>query len=78
MPHDAKHIDEFMPDILVYSSAIPTDSEILKAWQNGISVARRAEVLSLIFNARRGVGVAGTHGKTTTSSMITDSGNVRS
>ena len=71
MPHDAKHIDEFMPDILVYSSAIPTDHpEILKAWQNGISVARRAEVLSLIFNARRGVGVAGTHGKTTTSSMI--------
>lgn len=71
MPHDAKHIDEFMPDILVYSSAIPADHpEILKAWQNGISVARRAEVLSLIFNARRGVGVAGTHGKTTTSSMI--------
>ena len=69
--HEAKHIDEFMPNILVYSSAIAQDHpEILKAWQQGISVARRAEVLSLIFNARRGVGVAGTHGKTTTSSMI--------
>lgn len=69
--HDAKHIDEFMPNILVYSSALPNDHpEILKAWQQGIRVARRAEVLSQIFNVRRGVGVAGTHGKTTTSSMI--------
>ncbi|MEG2184334.1 MAG: UDP-N-acetylmuramate--L-alanine ligase [Cloacibacillus sp.] len=69
--HDARHIDEFMPNILVYSSAIPNDHpEILKAWQQGIQVSRRAEVLSQIFNVRRGVGVAGTHGKTTTSSMI--------
>ena len=71
MGHDAKHIDDFTPNILVYSSAIPQDhSEILKAWQQGITVSRRAEVLSLIFNSRRGVGIAGTHGKTTTSSMI--------
>lgn len=71
MGHEAKHIEDFMPDILVYSSAIPNDHpEILNAWQHGITVARRAEVLSLIFNARRGVGIAGTHGKTTTSSMI--------
>lgn len=69
--HDAKHIDEFMPNILVYSSALPNDHpEILKAWQQGIQVSRRAEVLSQIFNVRCGVGVAGTHGKTTTSSMI--------
>lgn len=71
MGHNAKHIDDFKPNILVYSSAIPEDhSEILKAWQQGITVSRRAEILSLIFNARRGVGVAGTHGKTTTASMI--------
>lgn len=69
--HDMKHIDEFMPDLLVYSSALPNDHpEILKAWQEGIEVCRRAEVLSRIFNVRRGVGIAGTHGKTTTSSMI--------
>ena len=69
--HEARHIDEFMPNILVYYSALPNDHpEILKAWQQGIQVSRRAEVLSQIFNVRRGVGVAGTHGKTTTSSMI--------
>lgn len=69
--HEARHIDEFMPNVLVYSSALPNDHpEILKAWQQGIEVARRAEILSRIFNVRRGVGVAGTHGKTTTSSMV--------
>jgi UDP-N-acetylmuramate--alanine ligase len=70
--HSPEHIDKYSPDILVYSSAIPKDHpEILKAWQQDIAVARRAEVLSMIFNGRRGVGVAGTHGKTTTASMIT-------
>lgn len=71
MGHEAGHIDEFQPDILVYSSAIPHDHpEILRAKEMGITVAQRAEVLSIIFNSRRGVGIAGTHGKTTTSSMI--------
>lgn len=69
--HESNHIDKYSPEILVYSSAIPQDHpEILNAWQHGITVARRAEVLSAIFNSRRGVGVAGTHGKTTTSSMM--------
>lgn len=69
--HESNHIEKYSPDILVYSSAIPHGHpEITCAWENGITVARRAEVLSAIFNSRRGVGVAGTHGKTTTSSMI--------
>lgn len=69
--HESNHIDKYSPNILVYSSAIPQDHpEILKAWERGITVVRRAEVLSAIFNSRRGVGVTGTHGKTTTSSMI--------
>ncbi len=69
--HQKAHIDKYQPDLIVYSSAIPSENEELKgAIANGISVAKRAEVLSWLFNSRFGIGVAGTHGKTTTSSMI--------
>lgn len=69
--HSPDHFEKYNPDIVVFSSAIPQDHpEMTAAWRRGIKVARRAEILSIIFNARRGVGVAGTHGKTTTSSMI--------
>jgi UDP-N-acetylmuramate--alanine ligase len=68
--HDSAHLDRYNPDLLVYSSAIPDhNEELLEARKRGISVARRAEVLSALFNERFGVGIAGTHGKTTTSSM---------
>lgn len=69
--HSPDHFEKYNPDIVVFSSAIRQDHpEMTAAWQRGIKVSRRAEVLSIIFNARCGVGVAGTHGKTTTSSMI--------
>ncbi len=71
MGHHKKHLDHFAPDLIIHTSAIAQDhSELIEARRRGITVARRAEILSLLFNARRGVGVAGTHGKTTTSSMI--------
>ena len=69
--HSPSHFEKYQPDIVVFSSAIAQDHpEMTAAWQKGIKVSRRAEILSIIFNARRGVGIAGTHGKTTTSSMI--------
>jgi UDP-N-acetylmuramate--alanine ligase len=68
--HDPAHLDRYSPDLLVYSSAIPDhNEELIEAGRRGISIARRAEVLSALFNERFGVGIAGTHGKTTTSSM---------
>lgn len=71
MGHHREHLDEFKPDLIIHTSAIAQDHpELVEARKRGITVARRAEVLSLIFNDRAGVGVAGTHGKTTTSSMI--------
>ncbi|MDR1651443.1 MAG: UDP-N-acetylmuramate--L-alanine ligase [Synergistaceae bacterium] len=69
--HHKSHLDHYKPSLIIHTSAIPQDHpELVEARKRGITVARRAEILSSIFNGRLGVGVAGTHGKTTTSSMI--------
>jgi UDP-N-acetylmuramate--alanine ligase len=53
------------------STAIPsTNPEVVAALDRGIPVLRRAELLAAIAACRRSVAVAGTHGKTTTSSML--------
>jgi UDP-N-acetylmuramate--alanine ligase len=71
MGHHKAHLDLYAPDLIIHTSAVAVDHpELIEARRRGIKVARRADVLSLIFNGKRGVGVAGTHGKTTTSSMI--------
>ncbi len=69
--HDESHLDLYSPDLVVYSSAIAChNTELQVARARRIPLARRAEILSLFFNCHRGIGIAGTHGKTTTSSMI--------
>ena len=71
MGHHKKHLDLYNPELIIHTSAIAADHpELIEARRRGIKVVRRAEILSKIFNAKRGVGIAGTHGKTTTSSMI--------
>jgi len=56
---------------VVVSSAIPSDNpEIVEARARGIPVVKRAELLGRMMQDRRGVAVAGTHGKTTTTAMI--------
>ena len=58
-------------ELVAVSTAIPASNvEIAAAQERGIPVLRRAEVLAAVVATRRGVGVAGTHGKTTTSSML--------
>jgi UDP-N-acetylmuramate--alanine ligase len=58
--------------MVVYSSAIgPDHLELKSARQNKMKVYHRAEILSSLFNrAKTSVAIAGSHGKTTTSSMI--------
>ena len=58
-------------DVVVYSSSISSDNpEIIRARDLNIRVAHRAEILAEILNAKKGIAVTGTHGKTTTTSLI--------
>ena len=68
--HEASHVGGAA--LVVISSAIPPGNpELQEARRRGLPVLQRAEMLARIMATRRGVAVAGTHGKTTTSSMIT-------
>ncbi|MBK9017304.1 MAG: hypothetical protein IPM82_26415 [Saprospiraceae bacterium] len=59
-------------DLVVWTPAIPRDFEELLHFQNnGIPLKKRAEVLGIISRSQRTIAVAGTHGKTTTSSLVT-------
>lgn len=58
-------------DVLVISSAVKdTNPEVVFARENKIPVIRRSEMLGELMRMKFGIGVAGTHGKTTTTSMI--------
>jgi len=58
-------------DLVVKSSAIPEDApEILAARSRGVTVVRRAEMLAELMRLKYGIAVAGTHGKTTTTSLV--------
>jgi len=67
--HDASHVGE--ADVVVVSSAVrPTNPEIVAARERGIPVIPRAEMLAELMRLRFSIAVAGSHGKTTTTSMI--------
>ena len=58
-------------DVVVVSSAVEEDNPELAAARNArIPVVRRAEMLAELMRYRHGIAVAGTHGKTTTTSLI--------
>lgn len=58
--------------LVVYTPAVPKNlGELLHFQHLGVELFKRSEVLGIITRASKGLGVAGTHGKTTTSSMLT-------
>ena len=68
--HDAQHVEG--ADVVVVSTAIrETNPELAAARAAGIPVQRRAEALAELLVGHRAVAVAGTHGKTSTTSMLT-------
>jgi UDP-N-acetylmuramate--alanine ligase len=68
--HSPSHLES--ADTLVVSSAIRHDNpELVAARRSGMRVLHRAAALASVMLGRRSVAVAGTHGKTTTTSMIT-------
>ncbi len=67
--HAAEHVAG--ADVVVVSSAIkPENAEVLAARAQRIPVVPRAEMLAELMRFRRGIAVAGTHGKTTTTSLV--------
>ena len=67
--HAAAHVAD--ADVIVVSSAIkPDNPELMEARERRIPVVPRAEMLGELMRFRLGIAVAGTHGKTTTTSLI--------
>jgi len=67
--HAPGHVGE--ADVVVYSSAVRANNpELLEAESRKIPVIRRAEMLAEVMRLKEGIAVAGSHGKTTTTSLI--------
>jgi UDP-N-acetylmuramate--alanine ligase len=67
--HDARHVGG--ADVVVVSTAVrATNPELTEAARRGVPVIPRAEMLAEVMRLKDGIAVAGTHGKTTTTSLL--------
>ncbi|PID58155.1 MAG: UDP-N-acetylmuramate--L-alanine ligase [Ignavibacteriae bacterium] len=67
--HSAENIKDV--DLVVYSSAVNIENdEVKEALDRQIPTIKRAEMLAETMRMKHGIGIAGTHGKTTTTSMV--------
>ncbi|MBS1170008.1 MAG: UDP-N-acetylmuramate--L-alanine ligase [Burkholderiaceae bacterium] len=67
--HDAANIDD--ADVVVTSTAVKQDNpEVVAARQKKIPIVPRALMLAELMRLKRGIAIAGTHGKTTTTSLV--------
>ncbi|MFC1569642.1 UDP-N-acetylmuramate--L-alanine ligase [bacterium] len=67
--HDGGYVSG--ADVVVISSAVSSDNiEVISAHEQKIPVIRRAEMLGELMRVKQGIAIGGTHGKTTTTSMV--------
>lgn len=67
--HRAENVKDV--EVVVLSSAIPNENpEVQEATRRGIKMVQRCEMLAFLMKQKYGIAVAGTHGKTTTTSMV--------
>ena len=70
--HDVHYLASGTVDTVVISTAIPAaNPELVEARKRGLVVLSRAEALAAVMSGFRPIAVSGTHGKTTTTSMVT-------
>ncbi|URA09505.1 UDP-N-acetylmuramate--L-alanine ligase [Thermospira aquatica] len=69
--HRAAHIHEDI-DLVVYTNAVSIEDnpELIQAKQLGVPIIERAKLLNMLASSKYAIGVSGTHGKTTTTSML--------
>jgi UDP-N-acetylmuramate--alanine ligase len=68
--HDAANVPDDCALVLASSAVRPGNPELVRAGQLGIPIWDKGRILRQFMAKRRGIGVAGTHGKTTTTAMI--------
>lgn len=68
--HDAANVPPDAEALIVTSAAASTNPEILEAVRRGLPVATRGELLAALMRTRRAAAAAGSHGKTTVSSLL--------
>lgn len=67
--HEARNVDA--ADVVVYSSAVKDNNpELRSARKKGMPIIARAQMLAELMRYRHGIAIAGTHGKTTTTSLL--------
>lgn len=68
--HHASHIGPLVRRVVVSSAISPENPEVKEAERRGLEIIKRGKLLAELMFPHRGIAVAGAHGKTTTSAMI--------
>lgn len=68
--HDAAHLAQDATAVVVSSAIRPENPELAAARERGVPVVHRSDALAALMDGTRPIAVAGTHGKTTTTSML--------